>query len=45
MHGTLTPGAKQLSAGRLGTVKVRGDNVLLGKPFTFTRDNIDRFEF
>jgi rhamnose transport system permease protein len=45
MHGTLTPGAKQLSAGRLGTVEVRGDNVLLGKPFTFTRDNIDRFDF
>jgi rhamnose transport system permease protein len=45
MHGTLKPGAKQLSAGQLGTVEVRGDNVLLGKPFTFTRDNIDRFDF
>jgi len=45
MHDTLKPGAKQLSAGRLGTVEVRGDNVLLGKPFTFTRDNIDRFDF
>lgn len=45
MKGTLKPGAKQLSAGRLGTVEVRGDNVLLGKPFTFTRDNIDRFDF
>jgi rhamnose transport system substrate-binding protein len=43
--GTLTPGAKQLSAGRLGTIEVRGDNVLLGKPFTFTKDNIDRFDF
>jgi rhamnose transport system substrate-binding protein len=45
MKGTLKPGAKQFSAGRLGTIEVQGDNVLLGKPFTFTRDNIDRFDF
>jgi rhamnose transport system permease protein len=43
--GTLKPGAKQLSAGRLGAVEVQGDNIILGKPFTFTRDNIDRFDF
>jgi rhamnose transport system substrate-binding protein len=43
--GTLKPGASQLSAGRLGTLEVQGDNVLLGKPVTFTRDNIDRFDF
>ncbi|SRR5579883_544769 len=44
-NGTLKPGAKQVSAGRLGSIEVQGDNVLLGKPFTFTRDNIDRFDF
>jgi rhamnose transport system permease protein len=44
-NGMLKPGAKQLSAGRLGTIEVQGDNVILGKPFTFTRDNIDGFDF
>ncbi len=44
-NGTLKPGAKQVSAGRLGSIEVQGDNVLLGKPFTFTRDNIDRLDF
>jgi rhamnose transport system substrate-binding protein len=44
-NGTLKPGAKQVSAGRLGSIEVQGDNILLGKPFTFTRDNIDRFDF
>jgi rhamnose transport system permease protein len=45
MKGLLKPGAKQISVGRLGTIEVQGDNILLGKPFTFTRDNIDRFDF
>jgi rhamnose transport system permease protein len=43
--GNLKPGATQLTAGRLGTIEVKGDNVLLGQPFTFTKDNIDRFDF
>ena len=33
------------TAGRLGTVEIGGDNVLLGTPFTFTKDNIDQFDF
>ncbi len=45
MKGTLKPGAKRISAGRRGTLEVQGDNVILGKPFTFTEDNIDRFDF
>jgi hypothetical protein len=32
-------------AGRLGRIEVRGDNVLLGTPFTFTRENVDQFDF
>ncbi len=32
-------------AGRLGTLAVSGDQVLLGKPFVFTKENIDRFDF
>jgi rhamnose transport system substrate-binding protein len=41
----LKPGDKSLAAGRLKTVEIEGDNVLLGKPFTFTKDNIDQFDF
>jgi ABC-type sugar transport system substrate-binding protein len=43
--GTLTPGATRFQAGRLGTLAIEGDNILLGTPFTFTKDNIDQFDF
>lgn len=43
--GTLVPGAKTFAAGRLGVLKVSDDQVLLGKPFVFTRENIDQFRF
>ncbi len=43
--GELKPGAKSLAAGALGNLEVRGDNVLLGEPFVFNKDNIDRFDF
>jgi rhamnose transport system permease protein len=43
--GALKPGATSLQAGRLGTIEIAGDNVLLGKPFTFTKENIDQFDF
>jgi ABC-type sugar transport system substrate-binding protein len=43
--GTLKPGATSLQAGRLGSVEIKGDNVLLGKPFVFTKANIDEFNF
>jgi rhamnose transport system substrate-binding protein len=44
-RGRLQPGATSIDAGRLGTITIAGDQVLLGKPFVFTRDNIDRFDF
>jgi rhamnose transport system permease protein len=44
-RGELAPGATALEAGRLGTIEVRGDEVLLGEPFTFDRENIERFDF
>jgi rhamnose transport system permease protein len=44
-EGSLKPGATELSAGRLKKIKIRGDNILLGEPFLFTKDNIDRFDF
>lgn len=43
--GTLKPGATSMSAGRLGTIAIQGDNILLGKPMVFTKDNIDQFDF
>ena len=43
--GTLAPGTAGLEAGRLGRIEVRGDQVLLGKPFVFTKENIDGFDF
>jgi rhamnose transport system substrate-binding protein len=43
--GKLKPGDTMLPAGRLGGLKVEGNNILLGKPFTFTKENIDRLDF
>ena len=43
--GTLKPGDAQFKAGRLGAMNIRGDNILLGEPFKFTKDNIDKFDF
>jgi rhamnose transport system permease protein len=44
-RGALRPGASSMTAGRLGQVEIAGDNILLGKPFTFTKENIDQFDF
>lgn len=42
--GQLKPGATSFRAGRL-SVEIKGDNVLLGKPFAFNKENINRFDF
>src|SRR3954468_12408353 len=44
-RGNLKPGAKSFKAGNLGTFEIKGDNILLGKPFVFNKANIDRFNF
>jgi rhamnose transport system substrate-binding protein len=44
-EGKLKAGAKSIKAGSLGTMEIKGDNVLLGKPFIFDKSNIDRFNF
>jgi ABC-type sugar transport system substrate-binding protein len=43
--GVLRPGVTSIPAGRLGKTEVRGDNVMLGAPFFFTKQNIDQFDF
>ncbi|MDB6151439.1 MAG: Inner-rane translocator, partial [Chthoniobacter sp.] len=32
-------------AGRLGSLAIEGDSIVLGKPFAFNKDNIDQFDF
>lgn len=41
----LKPGATSFKAGSLGTFEIKGDNILLGKPFIFNKGNIDQFDF
>jgi len=43
--GTLKPGDQKFPAGALGQFEIQGDNIMLGKPFTFNQDNIDQFDF
>ncbi|MES2693440.1 MAG: substrate-binding domain-containing protein [Verrucomicrobiota bacterium] len=45
VQGTLKPGDKTFKAGALGEFEIQGDNILLGKPFIFNKDNIDQFNF
>jgi rhamnose transport system permease protein len=43
--GELKRGADDLKAGRLGKIEVVDDEVRLGAPFIFNKENIDRFNF
>lgn len=46
LDGTLDPAKGSLKAGRLGELKFTAkDELLLGPPMVFTRDNIDQFNF
>ena len=44
-RGELKPGDKVFKAGRLGEIPIQGDNIVLGEPFVFTKENIDQFDF
>jgi rhamnose transport system substrate-binding protein len=44
-QGKLPKGTTSFEAGRLGTIEVRGDQVLLGAPVIFDKGNIDQFDF
>ena len=43
--GKLAADADTFSAGRLGELKVEGDNILLGDILLFTKENIDEYDF
>jgi len=44
--GELKPGATSVKAGKLGELQViNGSEILLGAPFTFTKENIGQFDF
>ncbi|MDQ6759517.1 MAG: substrate-binding domain-containing protein, partial [Acidobacteriota bacterium] len=43
--GKLKVGDTTLSAGRLGHIQVRGNEVMLGAPFVFNKSNIHQFNF
>lgn len=45
VDGKLKEGDTEMDAGRLGKKKVVGDQVMLGGTLTFTKDNIDQFNF
>ena len=45
VKGDLKSGATAYKAGRLGNIEIKGDNILLGQPFVFNKDNIDQFNF
>jgi rhamnose transport system substrate-binding protein len=41
----IAKGASSFQAGRLGTIEIRGDQVILGNPMIFNKANIDQFDF
>ena len=45
VKGGISPGASSFSAGRIGEVKVEGDQIILGNPIVFDKNNIDNYDF
>ena len=45
LQGTLSSGAQAMNGGRLGTIQIRGSEIILGPPLMFTKANIDKFDF
>jgi rhamnose transport system permease protein len=44
-QGALSAGASKMTASRLGTIDIRGSQIILGPPLMFTKTNIDKFDF
>ena len=45
VNGTLKPSDQNFDAGALGRFEIQGDQIYLGKPIVFTKDNIDQYDF
>jgi len=45
MQNKITPSTTSFEAGRLGTIHIRGSEIVLGAPVMFTKANIDNFNF
>jgi ABC-type sugar transport system substrate-binding protein len=45
VKGELKPGAVSITAGRLGSKEIVGDQVMLGPPMRFTKENIAQYDF
>ncbi|MEP6902371.1 MAG: substrate-binding domain-containing protein [Actinomycetota bacterium] len=45
VNGNLKQGDTKINAGRLKEIEVVGDEIRLGKPFIFNKDNVDNFNF
>jgi len=44
-RNALAPAATSFQAGRIGTIQIRGSEIILGAPVMFTKANIDQFDF
>jgi rhamnose transport system substrate-binding protein len=44
-QNALARGATSFQAGRLGTIEIRGSEIILGPPLLFNKSNIDKFNF
>lgn len=45
VRGTFQKGKPTFAAGRLGALRIENTDIILGKPFIFRANNIDRFNF
>jgi len=44
-EGKIPPGATMVHVGRLGDLRIRGSEIILGEPLRIGRDNVDRLNF
>jgi rhamnose transport system permease protein len=44
-QNTISSTTSSFEAGRLGTIQIKGSEIILGAPVMFTKANIDRFDF